>query len=155
MPQLDLLSFFTQFFWTVLCIFLFYIFVYKLILPELSRVLKYRSKAAASSVSEDRSYSLSTKEKQSCDHDQRFHTDQRSASETLYKKAVSSGVRVLAEVKTRRDNFWSHTLASTPKDTFSTSAVVRSEQEETPDELNNSTLQTQPGKQQEESDHFQ
>lgn len=44
MPQLETSTFFSQFFWTILCLFLLYFYIHKHILPQITRLSKYRSK---------------------------------------------------------------------------------------------------------------
>ena len=44
MPQLDKVSFFSQYFWLSVFFFSFYIFQLKFFLPEMSRILKFRKK---------------------------------------------------------------------------------------------------------------
>jgi len=44
MPQLDQVTYFSQFFWLCFFYFVFYVFVVKLYLPKISRILKLRSK---------------------------------------------------------------------------------------------------------------
>jgi hypothetical protein len=44
MPQLDQVTYFSQFFWLCIFYFTFYVFVVKLYLPKISRILKLRSK---------------------------------------------------------------------------------------------------------------
>lgn len=104
MPQLDLLTFFTQFFWAILCLFLFYFFVSKLILPELTRVLKYRSKASALSSTSDRLDASSHTGQEGSEHTF-SHSSGKSGSSTLYQYAISSSARVLTEARQKRDNF--------------------------------------------------
>ena len=104
MPQLDLLTFFTQFFWAILCLFLFYFFVSKLILPELTRVLKYRSKASALSSTSDRHDALSHTGQEG-GGDTLSHSSGKSGSSALYQYAISSSARVLTEARQKRDTF--------------------------------------------------
>ena len=104
MPQLDLLTFFTQFFWAILCLFVFYFFVNKLILPELTRVLKYRSKASALYSAGDRPDMISQRGKESSS-DNLSHSVGKSGSSALYQYAISSSVRVLMEAREKRDTF--------------------------------------------------
>ena len=42
MPQLDIVSYFTQFFWLALTITTFYITLLKFYLPKITRILKVR-----------------------------------------------------------------------------------------------------------------
>lgn len=44
MPQLDLMTFFTQFFWFSICFSIFYIFLLHQIMPVISSNLKFRKK---------------------------------------------------------------------------------------------------------------
>lgn len=106
MPQLDLLTFFTQFFWAVLCLFIFYFFVSKLILPELTRVLKYRSKASAFSTSGERLDLLSQRTEQGIS-DSLSDSSGRSGSSALYQYACTSSARMLMQARQRRDTFLS------------------------------------------------
>lgn len=106
MPQLDLLTFFTQFFWAVLCLFIFYFFVSKLILPELTRVLKYRSKASAFSTSGETLNALPQQSGQETSNQVSHPSSSgRSGSSALYQYACSSSSRVLMEAQQRRDTF--------------------------------------------------
>lgn len=104
MPQLDLLTFFTQFFWAIFCLFLFYFFVSKLILPELTRVLKYRSKASALSSTGDRLDVVSHTGEEG-GRDALPHSSRKSGSSTLYQYAISSSARVLTEARRKKDTF--------------------------------------------------
>lgn len=104
MPQLDLLTFFTQFFWAVLCLFLFYFFVSKLILPELTRVLKYRSKASALSNAGDR-LDLVSHAGQDGSSETFSHSSAKSGSSTLYQYAINSSARALTEARQKRNTF--------------------------------------------------
>lgn len=104
MPQLDLLTFFTQFFWAILCLFLFYFFVSKLILPELTRVLKYRSKASSLSGTGDRPDALSHAGQEGS-KDTFSQSSGKSGSSTLYQYAIGSSARVLTEARQKRDSF--------------------------------------------------
>lgn len=104
MPQLDLLTFFTQFFWAVLCLFVFYFFVNKLILPELTRVLKYRAKASLLSTSGDKVESISQGEEQGISHGL-SRSSARSGSSALYQSSCSSSVRLLMEAQQKRNTF--------------------------------------------------
>ena len=104
MPQLDLLTFFTQFFWAILCLFLFYFFVSKLILPELTRVLKYRSKASSLSGAGDRLDALSHAGQEGSG-DTFSQSSGKSGSSTLYQYAIGSSARVLTEARKKRDTF--------------------------------------------------
>ena len=47
MPQLDQVTFFSQYFWLCLLFFTFYLFLYKHFLPKMSRILKYRKRKVA------------------------------------------------------------------------------------------------------------
>ena len=105
MPQLDLLTFFTQFFWAILCLFLFYFFVSKLILPELTRVLKYRSKASAVLSSTGDRHDITSHAGQEGVSDTFSHSSGKSGSSTLYKYAISSSTRVLIEARQKKDTF--------------------------------------------------
>ncbi len=44
MPQLDQVTFFSQYFWLCFFFFTFYLFLYKHFLPKMSRILKYRKR---------------------------------------------------------------------------------------------------------------
>ena len=44
MPQLDQVTFFSQYFWLCFFFFTFYLFLYKSFLPKMSRILKYRKR---------------------------------------------------------------------------------------------------------------
>jgi Plant ATP synthase F0 len=44
MPQLDKVTFFSQFFWTFIIFLGFYLYVYKFFLPKIGRVLLFREK---------------------------------------------------------------------------------------------------------------
>ena len=44
MPQLDHVTFFSQYFWLCFFFFTFYLFLYKHFLPKMSRILKYRKR---------------------------------------------------------------------------------------------------------------
>ena len=51
MPQLDKVTFLSQFFWLCVFFFGFYIFQLKFFLPEMSRILKFRKKRLGESLS--------------------------------------------------------------------------------------------------------
>lgn len=110
MPQLDLLTFFTQFFWSVLCLFTFYFFVNKFIIPELTRVLKYRSKAAAFSTSSDKLDGLSQQDTHGISGSL-SNSSERSGSSALYQYACHSSARVLTQARERRDTFLSSVIS--------------------------------------------
>ena len=106
MPQLDLLTFFTQFFWAILCLFTLYFFVNKLILPELTRVLKYRSKASAlSTPGSGEKLDTTSQRDQKGISDTFSHSSKRSGSSTLYQYACNNSLRVLIEARQKRDTF--------------------------------------------------
>ncbi|RYE27691.1 MAG: hypothetical protein EOP45_00105 [Sphingobacteriaceae bacterium] len=108
MPQLDLLTFFTQFFWAILSFFIFYFFVTKLILPEFTRVLKYRSKVSAlSSNSGDTNPSSITK-----GHGALYLSDRfgKSSLSTLSQYAVHNSARVLMQARQRKETFLSRVM---------------------------------------------
>lgn len=44
MPQLDKVTFFSQFFWTFIIFSAFYLYIYKYFLPKISRILLFREK---------------------------------------------------------------------------------------------------------------
>jgi F0F1-type ATP synthase membrane subunit b/b' len=44
MPQLDFISFFSQIFWLCLVFVFFYLFVFKNLVPFVSRIIKVRNK---------------------------------------------------------------------------------------------------------------
>ena len=111
MPQLDLLTFFTQFFWAILCLFLFYFFVSKLILPELTRVLKYRSKASALSGAGDRPDAVSHAGQEG-GGDTLSQSSEKSGSSTLYQYAIGNSARVLTEARKKRDTFLDNVTSS-------------------------------------------
>lgn len=52
MPQLDKVTFFSQFFWLCVFFFGFYVFALKYFLPEMSRILKFRKKRLGESLSQ-------------------------------------------------------------------------------------------------------
>nr|SAI75992.1 ATP synthase F0 subunit 8 [Botryococcus braunii Showa] len=49
MPQLDKVTFFSQFFWTFIIFLAFYLYIYKYFLPKISRILLFREKRISQS----------------------------------------------------------------------------------------------------------
>lgn len=110
MPQLDLLTFFTQFFWGILSLFLFYAFVSKYIIPELTRVLKYRAKASLSSTSQGSVDLMALKDSGDASDDF-SHFSEKAGARNIYDDGTYKSIRVLLKARKKRDTFLTRILS--------------------------------------------
>lgn len=104
MPQLETSTFFSQFFWTILCLFALYFYVYKYILPQITRLSKLRSKKNASSSSLAKNSDNITQtdlnnvraQLNSLDSDP---DKQKQACATLLQYAMEKGISTLSHIR--------------------------------------------------------
>lgn len=121
MPQLDSVTFFTQFFWTMCCLFVFHFCVSKWIIPSFTRAQKSRAKIAANSNSSTQNISsfdeeiggLDTQISSSIDSIKNNSSTDKSPKESalyLYREAISLCARTLGLGKNVSTHFYENRI---------------------------------------------
>ena len=103
MPQLDKVTFLSQFFWLCVFFFGFYIFQLKFFLPEMSRILKFRKKRLGSSLS------LSL---------QQENNIVRNSSETILEDLFKNSKNLFKNSSLTNDKWFSEHTAKLNKNNF-------------------------------------
>ena len=93
MPQLDKVSFLSQFFWLCVFFFGFYIFQLKYFLPEMSRILKFRKKR----LSESSAFTL-----------QEENSKVRNSASTLLENLLKNSKNVFKSSSSSSENWFSN-----------------------------------------------
>lgn len=108
MPQLDKVSFLSQFFWLCVFFFGFYIFQLKYFLPEISRILKFRKKR----LSESSAFTL-----------QEESSKVRNSASTVLENLLKNSKNVFKSSSSTSDNWFSNYADKLNQNNFKKSNV--------------------------------